>query len=644
MLRQANAIDRTEVDLALNRLLGSQVFERAQRSRSFLQYLVESALAEPPIAVKEYTIAIDVFDRGAEYDPSIDATVRVEASRLRGRLREYYDGEGKDDLWRIEVAKGSYAAVFVRSARVEVAALPEAALPARPAWWGQSVRTDGARVGWVVGMAGLLPCMAVVAAVFVPRHERRAQQAVVRTSTATTSLAIMPVANRSGQPQLDAASDGLTDDLIRQMSQIPALRLIARTTVFSDHGTSSDPRIVGRALGVDAVLTSELRRTPEHLEIVAELSRTKDGTVLLDRQYIVDGNDLRSVQSEIQRDLVTKLDVEASALDPGRKLKSVTSSPEAYQEFLDGIALSRQGTPVELRKAIGHFERAVALDSDFDLAWSALGSQHVLLGLYFEAPRDHMPLAREFVEHALRINPALGEAHGALGLIHLVYDWDLPAADAEMAKAGAEEAAISALACTAHLMERAGHPRTAEAMLTRMLTYNPQSSAIRQELGCVNYYQGNYDAAIHIYRQALVVDPHSVLAYWGLGKTLNAQGKYAEAVTALDTCKRVNGFEPPLLRAETGYAYGASGRRPQAMAIIQELTAKPNGRFVDPYLVAMVFASMNDRERAFEWLQKGVEVRSPFMISLLSDPKWVPYRSDPRFSAVIRSMLNGKAA
>ena len=642
MMLQADPIPKPEALLALERVLASRVFERAQRSQRFLRYLVEAAAAEPPIAVKEYTIAVDVFDRSTGYDPAVDATVRVEASRLRSRLREYYDEEGRDDPWAIEVPKGHYTATFQRRSALNAARTTPAAV-LTPGRSPDKEEEGRAWRWWLLTAVAAFAFMLVAATAFL-RERYRTSPAVAAVAAEPVSLAILPIVNRTGNPGLDAASDGLTDDLIRQLSQLPALRLIARTAVFRYSGRSNDPGTLGRALGVGTVLLSELRRTPEHLAIVAELSNAKDGSVLLDREYIVDGDDLRSVQAELQHDVIAKLHVEASALDPGRKLKSVTSSPEAYREFLKGDSLARTGSPAELHGAIAHFERAVALDPEFDLAWSAMGSDHLLLGLYFEAPRDHMPLARKFAQRALGINPVLGEAHGSLGLIHLVYDWDLPAADAELAIAGAEEASISALACTAHLMERTGKPRTAEAMLARMLTYNPESPTLKAELGCVDYYRGHYDAALRHYHEALQSDPHAALAYWGLGKTLNAEGKYPEAVAALDASRRANGFEPPLLRAETGYAYGAAGRKDAAISVVRELTANQNGTFVDPYLVAMVFASMNDRQKAFEWLNKGVAVRSPFMISLLSDPKWEPLRSDPRFTQVIQSMLNGRPA
>ncbi|NYF89288.1 tetratricopeptide repeat protein [Tunturiibacter empetritectus] len=660
MLAFNATVDHTEARLALERVLSSRVFTRAERSRRFLRYLMDAALSQPPVTVKEFTIAMDVFDRDASYDPSIDATVRVEASRLRARLREYYDDEGRDETLIIEVPKGGYTAVL----RTRQTSSP--ALPGQPVAAGQSAsanqgqedpraptpeaimaaREVGPRRRPWIAACGFLLVLAGVAMGVRASRGRKPQGAI---KPATLSLAILPIVNRTGDPKLDYLCDGLTDDLIRQLSQIPSLKLIARTAAFRYRQSTANPLEAGkaleagRALKVGAVMTGELRRTTDHLSLVAELSDVADGTVLLDREYIVENQDLRSAQAELQRDLIAKLHVESSALDPGRSLRSVTVNPQAYQEFLQGDSLARSGEPGDLHQALSHFERAVSLDPQFDLAWSAIAGEHLLLGLYFEAPRDHIPQARLYAERALKINPSLGEAHGSLGLIHLVYDWKPAAAEAEMTAAGAEEAAMSTLSCTAHLIEGAGKPRAAEELLSRMLTYDPGSASLIAELGCVNYYRGDYSAALRHYRQALAADPRSPVPYWGIGKTLVAQHNYAEAITVLTTFKQKNGFEPPLLTAERGYALGSSGRRHDALAVVQELAERGKHSFIDPYFVAIIYASMNDREEAFAWLDKAFEARSTFMISLLSEPKWEPLRSDPRFQKLILRMLDSKA-
>jgi TolB-like protein/tetratricopeptide (TPR) repeat protein len=642
-------VNPSEMRLQLSRMLQSRVFERAQRSQRFLCYLVDARLADPPVAVKEYTVAIDVFDRDSAYYPAVDATVRVEASRLRSRLREYYAEEGRDDPWIIEIPKGAYNVVFTprpsdssASETVQGPVLPEplpqpaAAPPMLPAPLAGFVPRFG-RWLWIVlliflGGAGALTAW----------HNRRPHPQLA-TATAPVSLAIVPIANRTGDPSRNYVADGLTDDLIRQLSQVPGLRLMGRTTMFHYQGRAADAGIIGKTLHVNAVMTGELRRTPDHSALAIEITNAGDGSVVLNREYIADAGDLPGAQADLQRDVLEQLHVENFALDPGRMLRSVTTNPEAYQEFLQGNTLARTLQPADIHQAITHFERAVTLDPQFDLAWAALASNHLLLGLYFEPPREQMPRARGYAQRALAINSSLGEAHGDLGLVHLVYDWDVPAAEMEMSRAGAKEAAIGTLTCTAHLMASSGKTRTAEEMLDRMITYDPESAVLIGELGCVAFYRGNYDAALRHYRDAIQSDPQNPVAYWGMAKTLNAQGNHAEALRVLRSFSQRRGFEPPILTAERGYALGASGQHAEALQVIRTLSTNQGAGFHDPYLVSIVYLSMNDRASAFQWLDKALDVRSSFAISILTEPKWRLVQSDPRFTKAVQRLLTNKA-
>jgi TolB-like protein/Tfp pilus assembly protein PilF len=630
----------------LSCVLQSPVFEKAQRSQRFLRYLVEAALADPPVAVKEYTVAIDVFDRGTHYDPAVDATVRVEASRLRSRLREYYAEEGRDHSWQIDVPKGGYSVAFTPKLATASDASEIVAFAEMRRAEATPPPTPARHWPWVVASVFLLT---VIAGSAVAWHYRRSRSVVMPSQP--VSLAIFPIVNRTGDSELDYVAAGLSDDLIRQLSQVPALRLIGRTTMFRYRDLTADATTIAKSLHVDTMMSGELRRSRDHTSFAVELTSVSDGSVLLSREYIADARDLPTAQADLQSDVLEKLHAESSARDPGRTLRSVTSSPEAYQEFLKGAALARTNAPADLQVAIGHFEKAAALDPHFDLAWSALGSAHLFLATYFDPPREQMPLARQFAQHALRINPALGEAHGSLGLIHLLYDWDLSAAEIEMSTAGAEPAAIGTLTCTAHLMSRTGKSRSAEEMLGRLLTYDPQSAALIAELGCVDFYRGNYDSALRHYHDALQVDPQTPVAYWGIGKSLNAMGRHDEAIKALRSFKQRNGFEPPLITAEIGYALAASGHRADALELIHSLSSAPAGRFIDPYFVSIIYlalsqsktASPQDLPAAFAWLNKALDARSSFVISILTEPKWQPFVQDPRFGAAVQRLLTKKA-
>jgi TolB-like protein len=590
----APKVDVSEAELQLERILTSGVFQKAQRSQRFLRYLVELAHTQPNTGAKEYTVALDVFDRPMDYDPAVDATVRVEASRLRNRLREYYDEEGRNDSLVISVPKGVYQATFSR----------------RPAPHD-----------------------------FVGKPPLAAGVSGATHITARISLAIVPFANQTGDSGKDYIADGFADVLTRQLAGIPALKLIAHASVARYRNHPGNPWLIGQSLGVANVLIGKLRSAGDRLSVVTELCRVADESVLSSEEYFFAPNDLRLVHAEVQRDLLNHLNAEDSARNPGKGLRNLTIDAEAYQEFLHGERVAKGMTPPDLLHALRHLERAVALDQEFDTAWAAIASIHAIMGLYFDAPRKHMPAARSAAETAIRINPSLGEAYGTLGIIHLTYDWDSSAARDKMATPGAQQAAVGTLACSIHLTERMGRPRTAEAMLGRALSYDPLSPALVAETGCLSYYRGHYDDALARFQNAMECADHSPLPYWGLGKTLNAMGRYEEAIDALMGFEKKMAFEPPVISAEIGYALGRSSRTTEARAMIKRLVDQSAASYVDPYFVSLIFLSMQENEATFLWLDKAIEARSPFVISLATEPKWNSYRALPEFAERLRRIV-----
>ena len=234
------------------------------------------------------------------------------------------------------------------------------------------------------------------------------------------------------------------------------------------------------------------------------------------------------------------------------------------------------------------------------------------MGIFFESAREHMPLAREYAQRALSIDSTLSQAHGTLGLIHLVYDWDYGAAQTELAAADARESAITSLACTAHLLEQGGRGRHAEEEIHQALEFDPRSSALLGELGCIHYYGGKYEEAIRYYREALAADPRSPIANWGLGKSLVREGRYTEALDALRRFKAVNGFEPPVITAEIGYSEALSGDHRAALATVTRLERESKVNYVDPYLIAIVYLALKDEDNTYAWLNRAYEMRSSF--------------------------------
>jgi tetratricopeptide (TPR) repeat protein len=267
---------------------------------------------------------------------------------------------------------------------------------------------------------------------------------------------------------------------------------------------------------------------------------------------------------------------------------------------------------------------------------------HLALGIFYEAPRDHMPLARQYAQRALSLDPSMHPAHGILGLIDLLYDWNLPSAQSELEQADIRDHAIWQLGCTAHLLTMNGRYRHAEEDLENMLEFDPHSGMLIAELGCVKYYAGRYQDSIRYYQQALSLDQHSVLGYWGMGRSLAREGRYQEALDDLKQVKKLNGVEPTIITAEIGFTQATAGDRRAALQTLNQLKEESKQAYVDPYLMAVVYLGLKDRENTYMWLDRAYQARSPFLISIATDPKWSDSRSDPRFTALWNHMTTSQ--
>jgi TolB-like protein/tetratricopeptide (TPR) repeat protein len=448
------------------------------------------------------------------------------------------------------------------------------------------------------------------------------------------SMALLPIANETGNPSEDYIADGITESVIRQLSSVPGFRVIGGASVFRYKHTKEDPRSIGRSLGVQDIMQGHLRRAGDRLVLAIELSRVEDGSVLLSHQYLAEEGDLRPVQADLVRDTLRSTWTDAAGEQSASYLGLVTQNPGAYQEFLRGESVV--GTsPAELHEAVRHFESAAALDPDFALAWAEAAEAHLLIGLYYEAPRDHMPVARQDAQRALRLNNGIASAHATLGLISLVYDWNYAAARSELGPAASTRSAVSSLACTSHLIDQTGNARKAEEILQNSLAYDPESGPLFSELGCVAYYYGRYDKAVEYYRKAMEHDPTSPLPYWGLGKALVQMGRFQEAVEALNRFSARNGDPPPILIAESGYALARWGKKKEARADLDQLSQQSKTHFVNPFFSALIHLGLDERDETLQWLSKAADERSTLLISILTDPKWERMRTDPRCAPII---------
>jgi DNA-binding winged helix-turn-helix (wHTH) protein/TolB-like protein/tetratricopeptide (TPR) repeat protein len=507
--------------------------------------------------------------------------------------------------------------------------------PAKQSIW----RLASGGTGKIVVSVVLAVFLCVMAAVWW--HSRTRENSA---SGSGPSIALLPITNDTADPTADYIADGVTESVIRQLSGVPGLRVIGGASVFRYKHDQQDPRSVGRALGVGDIMQGHLRRLDGRLVLAVELSRVDDGTVLLSHQYLAEENDLRPVQADLVRDTLRSTGTGLGQSPSASYLRSITENAEAYQEFLRGESANAGTSPPQLHEAIRHFEGATAIDPDFALAWAELAQAHLVLGLYFEAPREHLSMARQYAQRALRLNRDIAGAHGTLGLIFLVYDWNYAAAMSELEPAESARGAMSSLACTAHLLSQAGRARKADEILQDSLAYDPESGILVSESGCVAYYHRQYEDAVAYYRKAMKQDPNSPLPYWGLGKSLTQLGRFDEAVESLNRFSARNGDPPPLLIAESGYALARWGKKNEARACLERLSQLSKTIYINPFLPALIHLGLDERDLTFQWLSKAADDRSTFLISILTDPKWESLLNDPRLGAIVERMRADPAA
>ena len=281
------------------------------------------------------------------------------------------------------------------------------------------------------------------------RFKRERQSSHASGSSAPIVLAVLPFSNQTGSDANKYLTEGITDNLIRLFSE---LRVVSRAAI-----DRTDRKNIVNQLGATVLLTGELQRNADgRLLLNSELSNAADGTVIRSSQYLPDEADLRTVQADIVRDVIGGLGMQLEARESAAALRPLTASPSAFQEFLRGEAAMQNGDEDSMMTAIRLFQDAVRKDGSFAQAYASMAEAEEELGVYFESPRMHTEEARQSAERAIALEPSSSDAHAVLGLIYLLYDWDLAGAQRELSQIDSRQGAIWQFGCAAHLFERDG--------------------------------------------------------------------------------------------------------------------------------------------------------------------------------------------
>ncbi len=461
-----------------------------------------------------------------------------------------------------------------------------------------------------------------------------------RPRKALDSLAVLPLFNASDDADLDYLSDGITESIISTLSQLPKLRVMARSTVFRFKGRDVDACAVGRELKVRAVLTGRVLQRGDRLILRAELVDTADGAQLWGEQYNRPLADLLAVEEEMAREIVDRLRFRLSEPQRRRLGKRPTINTEAYQLYLRGRYHWNQRTEAGFKRAIQCFEQALEKEPTYALAYAGLAGSYTLLANHYILPAaEAYPMARKAAENALALDEAVAEAHVALGVVISEYDRDWPAAEREFKRAIELNAGdATARQWYAEFLSAMGRHDEALAQMRQAHVNDPLSPMVSAMTGGLLFFARRYDQAVDQLQRTITLHPDFHMAHYFRALVYLQKGMDDEAAKAFLQRMRLSGANRETAMA-LQKAYEDAGAQGYLRKEI-ELTAEAAKRGLgNAYRVAALHAHLGEKDQALDWLAKANEARSAHLVlQMKTDPLLDGLRSDPRFQALLRDV------
>jgi TolB-like protein/DNA-binding winged helix-turn-helix (wHTH) protein/Flp pilus assembly protein TadD len=450
------------------------------------------------------------------------------------------------------------------------------------------------------------------------------------------SIAVLPFENAAQDPSVEYLSDGITESLINRLSQLSNLKVMSRSSVFRYKGKEQDAQKVGTELTVRAVLTGSVKQIGDQLVITVRLDDAQTNQHIWGEQYVRKFADILNVQSEIAQDVSTNLRVKLTSEAKQQLAKRYTDNVEAYQLYLKGQYEWNKFTQEDLQKSIEYYDQALEKDANYALAYAGLSKSYIVLGTTYLPPNEAFPKAKAYAAKALEIDDTLAEAHVVMGAVRLLHDWNWAEAERELKRAQAlNPNHPDAHNLYGYYLKAMGRLDEAKAETKRAQEFDPLSLMINSDVGVDSYYARQYDEAIAQNEKTINLEPHFFIAYLWLGQAYEQKKMYAEAITTFQKGMALAERHPQLI-ASLGRAYALAGEREKAQKSLDELREISKRRYVSPYLFAVVYAGLGDKDQAFTWLEKAYEERTFFLIWLKVEPRFDSLRDDPRYKDLLR--------
>ena len=450
------------------------------------------------------------------------------------------------------------------------------------------------------------------------------------------SLAVLPFVNVGGDQNSEYLSDGITESIINNLSQIPQLSVRSFSAVAHFKGKEPDPQASGKELKVRAVLTGRLVRRGGEFTVSAELVDVSGNRQIWGSQYTRNVDDILTTQQEISREISEKLRLQVTGADKQRLNRRQTVDPAAYQLYLQGRYQWNKRTLEGLQQSIDYFQQAIQKDPQYALAFAGQADAYALLADFNVLPaREVLPKVKSAAEKALSLDDTLAEAHTSLAWAEF-HDLDWAGAEKEFKRAMELNTGYP----TAHswygeLLMTQGHGDRALAEMTRAYELDALSPAFNLALGYRFYYMRQYAQAIEQCQKVLAMDGSFLPAHVYLGRAYQQKRAFAEAIAEFKKALEVSEGDTNELAA-LGQAYAVAGQAGEARRILDQLKERSQQTYVQPMWIAVIHVGLGEKDQAFDWMQKAYDDRSAWLVYLKVDPLFDPVRGDARFADLLR--------
>ena len=452
------------------------------------------------------------------------------------------------------------------------------------------------------------------------------------------SIAVMPFINASGNPDVEYLSDGMTETLIKSLSELPNLNVKPRSSVFRYKGKDTEMKTIGKELNVEAILNGRVIQRGEQLTLSLELIDVQNDKVLWTESYQRKQSDLVFLQSEIAKDVSTKLKSKLSGADEAKVTKTSTANPEAYQAYLKGRYYWNRRTAENITKAIEQFKAATDRDPNYALAYAGLADCYGLLPLYAGTPNSEaIPQAKVFAERAIAIDDQLAEPHASLGLIYQKL-WKWAEAEREFKRA----IELNPNYATSYhwysiLLRNLGRFVESAQMIEKAKELDPLSIVIGANVSQIYMIQKDFKEMAENSLKLIELDPNNSGGYSYLGFAYLKLGRDTEAIANFEKAVELMN-RASISLSNLGYGYAVTGKRSDANAIIMELEESYARKESSGGSIAEVYAGLGDKDKAFEWLEKDFQSRNGEITDIRWYMQFESLRDDPRYKDLLKRM------